>query len=259
MDLEIDGERALVLAASAGIGLGCAEALVQAGCRVVINGRDRARGERAAAALGPGAHFVQGDVANPEDRARLHDEASTHLGAVSILVTNAGGPPSGKFLDFSPDDWRQAFELSTLSAIDLARRSVPGMIAGGFGRIVNISSMSAKEPSPGTALANAVKPALLGAFSSLAREVADKGVTVNSILTGPIDTPLLRRYANALVERDDVSADEALELLAATIPARRIGTPADMGALCAFLSSRRAGFITAQSIACDGGLIRTLF
>ena len=258
MDLGIRGEGALVLAGSAGIGLGCARALTEAGVRVVICGRDRERGEGAAAELGRGAAYVHCDVAAPEDRARLFDEATGHLGAISVLVTNAGGPPPGSFLDMGLDDWRQAYELSMLSAVDLAGRCVPAMAERGFGRVVNISSMSAKEPSPGMPLANGLKAGLIGAFGTLAREVAQMGVTVNHILTGPIDTPLLRRYAGALIERPELQPEEALEVLAAEIPAKRIGTTEEMGALCAFLCSRQAGFITAQSIACDGGIIRSL-
>jgi 3-oxoacyl-[acyl-carrier protein] reductase len=158
----------------------------------------------------------------------------------------------------SNQDWQAAFELIMLSALDMAQRSLPDMIEQGYGRIVSISSTSAKEITPGTPLSNGIKPGLLGAFGTLAREVGATGVTVNSILPGPFDTALLRRFAPHAVGRADLSPDEAVQLYAERGPMKRLGTIEEFGALCAFLCSRQAGYITGQSIVIDGGHLPSL-
>jgi 3-oxoacyl-[acyl-carrier protein] reductase len=158
----------------------------------------------------------------------------------------------------SNEDWQAAFELTMLSALDMVQRCLPKMIERGYGRIVNISSISAKETTPGTPLSNGIKPGLLGALGTLAREVGATGVTVNSILPGPFDTDLLRRFAPHTVERADLSPEEAVQLYAEKGPMKRLGTIEEFGALCAFLCSRQAGYITGQSIVIDGGHVPAL-
>ena len=162
-------------------------------------------------------------------------------------------------MDVTADDWSQAFELVIASAVDIVRRCVPDMVEAGFGRIVNISSMSAKETTRGTALANSLKPGLVGAFATLGRELAETGVTANSIMPGPFDTELLLRVANKLVGREDTTAEEAAEIYAQEGPMKRLGRTEEFGALCAFLCSRHAGYITAQSYVIDGGHVKSLF
>ena len=261
MDLGIKGERAIVLAGTRGIGFGCTEALAKAGCRVAFNGISAENGQKALAKLrGLDVHYVQGDVMKPAERDRIYAEARQWLGGdATIVVTNSTGPAAGSFASKTPDDWRQAFEGNMLNAVDFAYKTVPGMIAAGYGRIVNINSMSAKEPSYNTPLGNGVKAAMIGAMASLAREVADKGVTVNNILPGPIETELLRRYAKFMVRREELDDDTATRMFAETVPAKRLGTIEECGALCAFLASRLAGYITGQSIAIDGGVIRSIY
>ena len=158
----------------------------------------------------------------------------------------------------SNKDWQAAFELIMLSALDMVQRCLPEMIEQGYGRIINISSTSAKETTPGTPLANAIKPGLLGALGTLAREVGATGVTVNSILPGPFDTDLLRRFAPHAIGRADLSPEEAVQLYAERGPMKRLGTIEEFGALCAFLCSRQAGYISGQSIVIDGGLVPAL-
>ena len=258
MDFGIAGKTALLMSSTRGLGFGCAAALVSEGVRVVINGRNAERGVDAASRLGERAHFVQADISRPGERARLFEEACAQLGTLSMLVTNVGGPPSGAFMSMSNEDWQSAFELLMLSALDMVRRCLPGMIEQGYGRIVNVSSVSAKEITPGTLLSNGIKPGLLGALGTLAREVAATGVTVNSILPGPFDTDLLRGFAPDAVGRADLSPDEAVQLYAESKPMKRLGTIEEFGALCAFLCSRQAGYITGQSIVIDGGLVPAL-
>jgi 3-oxoacyl-[acyl-carrier protein] reductase len=159
----------------------------------------------------------------------------------------------------SLDDWRAAFELSLLSAVDLARVAAVDMVEDGWGRIVNISSTSVKETTPNAPLANGLKTAVIGAFSTLAREIADKGVTVNHILPGPFDTALLRRVSRDLIQRPDLSEEEATQEYARHGPMKRLGTIEEFGSLCAYLCSRKAGYITAQSIVMDGGHVTALY
>lgn len=261
MDLGIKGQAALVLAGTRGIGFGCTEALAEAGCRVVFNGVTPESGRIALDKLkGHDVHYVQGDVMNPRERGRIYDEARAWLGKnVTVLVTNSTGPAAGSFMSKSLDDWRQAFEGNMLNALDFAYRTIKGMTEAGYGRIVNINSMSAKEPSYNTPLGNGVKAAMVGAMATLAREVADKGVTVNNILPGPIETDLLRRFTKHMLNRPDLSDEEATRLFGESVPAKRLGTIQECGALCAFLASRHAGYITGQSIPIDGGLIRSMY
>jgi 3-oxoacyl-[acyl-carrier protein] reductase len=259
MDLGLKGETALCIASSQGLGYGCAEALVAAGCKVVINGRSKERGEQAAKTLGHGTAFIGADLTKDGERIRLFDEAKRHLGPISILVTNADGPPTGPFLSKSLEDWRKAFELCMLPAIDLANRAVPDMAARGYGRIINISSISVKEPTPNAPLACGVKLGLVGALATLAREVAEKGITVNNILPGPFDTALLRRVARAITQRPDVSEEEAVKIYGQNTPVKRIGTIQEFGSMCAYLASRHAGYMTGQSVVLDGGLVHTIY
>ena len=258
MDLGIAGESALVLSSTRGLGFGCAAALAAEGAKVVINGRDRERGIEAASKLGENAHFVHADISRPSERERLFEEARAHLGTVTILVTNADGPPPGPFTSKGNEDWQAAFELVMLSALDMVQRCLPDMVERRYGRVVNISSTSAKETTPGATLASGIKPGLLGALGSLAREIASTGVTVNSILPGPFDTERIRRSAPRAVGRPDLAPEEAVRLLGERGPMGRLGAIEEIGALCAFLCSRRAGYITGQSIVIDGGLVPTI-
>jgi 3-oxoacyl-[acyl-carrier protein] reductase len=258
MDLGIRGEAALVLGGTKGLAFACARELAAAGVRVAVNGREPAAGEAAAAALGPEAVFVPGDLTDPGQPARLIGEAQHRLGPIRILVTNAGGPPTGAFTDHSAEAWLAAVQLSLLPAIEAARLLVPGMREAGFGRILNITSFVVKEPYPNMALSNAMRVALTGAMATLAREVVADGVTVNNVLPGLMDTGALQRVIQARAARAGTSEADAKAEMAASVPARRLGSAEDFGPACAFLCSRRAGYITAQNLAVDGGLIRGL-
>jgi len=258
MDLRISGETALVLGGTKGLGFACARELIAAGVRVAVNGRNADEGAQAVALLGNDAVFVQGDLADPDQPTRLIEEARSQLGPIHILVTNAGGPPTGEFTDHTVETWRRALEINMLSAIQAARLLLPGMIEARFGRIVNITSFAVKEPYPNMALANGVRAGLTGAMATLAREVAGKGVTVNNILPGLMATGALDRVIRARAARDGITEQEASARMAASVPAARLGTAEDFGPLCAFLCSRHADYITAQNIAVDGGLIRGL-
>lgn len=255
IDYGIKGELALVIGGTRGLGLSCATALAAAGARVIVNGRDAAVGEAVASRLG--GTFIQGDIAKAEDRQALFKAASA-LGPVSILVTNAGGPPPGQFLDAAPEAWRAAFETNVFAAVETMRFFLPGMIEQKFGRIVNITSFVVKELYPNMAISNTVRIALTGAAATLAREVIEHGVTVNNILPGLMDTGALQRVFKDRSRRQGIPEADVKAQMAASIPAKRLGTADDFGPLCAFLCSRLTGYITGQNICVDGGLVRSL-
>ena len=259
MDLGLEGKTALVLASTSGLGLACAQALIAEGARVVINGRRAESATRALATLVPDAHFVQADLADGRQRAALHEAAREQLGAISILVTNGEGPSAEPFLETSLDDWQAAFQSMVLPAIDLAQRCIPDMVQSGWGRVINLGSISGKEVSLLGSRANGLRPALVGALGTLARELGPTGVTVNSILSGPFDTPAMRKVVRQHSGRMDLSEDEAVAAYAASGPMRRVGRPAELGALCAFLASQRASYLTGQAIVVDGGRVPTLY
>jgi 3-oxoacyl-[acyl-carrier protein] reductase len=257
VDYGIKGELALILGGTRGLGLSCAEALAQAGVRVLVNGRDKAVGEAVAARLGNGAAYLQGDISKAEQRQALFKAASA-VGPVSILVTNAGGPPPGQFLETTPESWHAAFETNVFAAVETMRVFLPGMIERRFGRIVNITSFVVKELYPNMAISNTMRIALTGAAATLAREVIEHGVTVNNILPGLMDTGALQRVFKDRAKRQGVSEDEVKKQMAASVPAKRLGTADDFGPACAFLCSRLAGYITGQNICIDGGLVKSL-
>ena len=175
-----------------------------------------------------------------------------------ILVNNAGGPPTGQFGEHDRATWLAAIETNLLAAVDITERCLPAMIEAGFGRIVNVTSFAVREPYPNLVLSNTVRAGLHGAMATLAREVAAKGVTVNNILPGLMDTPALQRVYRAQARRENISEDAAKARMAEAVPAKRLGTAEDFGPICAFLCSPLAGYITAQNITVDGGLVRAL-
>jgi len=258
MDLGLAGKTALLLASTKGLAYGCAEVLVAEGVNVISNGRDNANASKALSKLGENAHFIQADITKQEDRDRLYSEAVMRFGYISILVTNADGPFPGSFLDKSLEEWEKAYRLVVLSAVDTAKKCIPDMVKNGYGRIINISSTSAKETIPGSIFANTLKPALIGAYGTLARELLTTGVTVNNILPGPFNTERMRKYAEDKYKSQAKIASEAMKLYEMTLPMKRIGEIEEFGSLCAFLCSRQAGYITGQSIVIDGGEVVSL-
>jgi len=259
MDLGLDGKTALLLASTRGLGFACARALVAEGVQVVINGRDAAQGAHAAAQLGAGAQFIAADVTDSEGRQALLAAVQARLGDPAILVLNGAGPTADSFMATAPDDWVQAFQDMLLPAIGLMRHCIPAMVAAGWGRVISLSSISGEEISLGAARANAMRPALVGALGTLARELGPSGVTVNSILSGPFDTDGMRKVVRQHSGRPDLSEADAVRVYAENGPMRRLGRTEELGALCAFLASEPAGYITGQAIAIDGGRVPMLY
>lgn len=252
MDLGIRGKRALVCASSKGLGKGCAVALAKEGVDLIINGRSSETLEATAdelRAFGTSVEAIAADVTTPDGQAAVLDAA----GPIDILVTNAGGPPPGLWSDWDRDDFIAALDANMLAPIALMKASLPWMMERGWGRVVNITSQSVKAPIPQLGLSNAARTGLTGYVAGTARQVAEKGVTINNLLPGIHATDRADALDNGVVKAQGITMDEARLQRAATIPARRYGTTDEFGAACAFLCSQYAGFIVGQNIILDGG------
>ena len=253
MDLGIKGRKALVTASSKGLGRGCAEALAAAGVDLVLNARGAEALEATAAALraahGVTVTAIAGDITQEADRARVLAAAE----GADILVTNAGGPPPGMWSDWTRDDFIKALDGNMLTPIALMQALLPGMMARGWGRVVNITSQSVKAPIGILGLSNSARAGLTGFVAGTSRQVAPHGVTINNMLPGIHDTDRATALDGGVVKARGVTMEEARAEREATIPARRYGTSAEFGAMCAFLCSQHAGFIVGQNILLDGG------
>lgn len=253
MDLGIGGRRALVTAASKGLGRGCAAALAEAGVDLVLNARGAVALQETAADLrarhGVKVSVVAGDITDPGARAEVLAAAQ----GTDILVTNAGGPPPGLWSDWSRDDFIRAIDANMLTPIALMQALLPGMIEQGWGRVVNITSQSVKAPIAQLGLSNTARAGLTGFVAGTARQVAPHGVTINNLLPGSHATDRSMSFDSAAARAEGISIEEVTARHTATIPARRYGTAAEFGAMCAFLCSQHAGFIVGQNILLDGG------
>lgn len=253
MDLGINGKRALVCASSKGLGLGCARALAEAGVDLVMNARGAEALEAAAAAIraefGTRVTTCAVDVTTPEGQRQVLAAA----GAPDILVTNAGGPPPGLWRDWDRDDFIGALDANMLTPIALMKALLPAMMDRGWGRVVNITSVSVKAPIPALGLSNAARAGLTGYVAGTARQVAGQGVTINNLQPGIHATDRADALDRGVMDREGLSMAAARAKRAATIPAGRYGTIEEFGAACAFLCSAQAGFIVGQNILLDGG------
>ena len=255
MDLGIEGKWALVCAASKGLGRGCAQALAAEGVNVVITARGVEALEATAAQLrsahpGVEVRTVAGDITTPEGRAA----ALAACPQVDILVNNAGGPPPGDFRDWDREAWIKALDANMLAPIELMRATVDAMAERGFGRVVNITSGAVKAPIDVLGLSNGARSGLTGFVAGLARSaIAARGVTINGLLPGPFDTDRLRGMLKAQSAQTGRSIDELSAQRIAPIPVRRFGSAEEFGAVCAFLCSVHAGYLTGQNILLDGG------
>jgi len=253
MDIGIQGRRALVCAASKGLGRACAMALAREGASVTITARTEATLEQTAAdiraATGATVTIVAGDISTEAGRAA----ALAACPEPDILVNNAGGPPPGDFREWEREDWIKALDANMLTPIFLIRAVVDGMVSRKFGRIVNITSASVKSPIPTLGMSNGARSGLTGFVAGLARQVARHNVTINNLLPGPFLTDRLRSNAMAAAAAAGRPVDDLLAERALASPAGRVGDPAEFGAACAFLCSASAGFIVGQNLLLDGG------
>ncbi|TWA74614.1 3-oxoacyl-[acyl-carrier protein] reductase [Azospirillum brasilense] len=253
MDLGIAGRRAIVCAASKGLGKACALALAREGVQVTITARGRDLLEAAAEEIrketGATVTTAVGDIATEEGRAA----ALAACPKPDILVNNAGGPPPGDFRDWERDDWVRAVEANMLAPIFLIKATVDGMIGRRFGRIVNVTSAAVKAPIPILGLSNGARAGLTGFVAGLSRQTVRHNVTINNLLPGPFETDRLRATMEGGAKANNRSLDEEMDLRRAGNPSGRFGDPAEFGAACAFLCSAHAGFMTGQNVLLDGG------
>ena len=254
MDLQLNGKWALVCAASKGLGKGCAQALVREGVNVVITARGEAALQATAAELrahGAGeVRAVAGDITTAEGRAA----ALAACPQIDILVNNAGGPPPGDFRAWDREAWIKALDANMLTPIELMRATVDAMAARGYGRVINITSGAVKAPIGNLGLSNGARSGLTGFVAGLARSaIAARGVTINGLLPGAFATDRLRVTMQGAAAQSGEPVEVLLARRAQAIPAQRFGTSEEFGAVCAFLCSPLAGYITGQNILLDGG------
>ena len=262
MDLGLRGKVALVAAASRGLGRAVAEELAVEGASLVLCSRsEEAINQTAreiAQATGARILAVAADVSHSDDVARLARHGGERFGRIDILVTNAGGPPTGRFENITQEQWEAATRLTLFSAIELARHVLPGMKERRWGRILNITSIAVKQPVENLILSNSLRAAVTGFARTLANEVATFGVTVNNIMPGYTRTERVEELARMMGEKENITPAEFISRWEREIPMRRLGEPREFAALAAFLVSERAGYITGTSIPVDGGWIRSL-
>lgn len=259
MDLGIAGRTAIVCASSKGLGRGCAQALAEAGCTVVINGRDATTLEATASAIraatGATVIAVVADVSTQAGQDALLAAAPNP----DILVNNNGGPPPKPFRQVTREGLLEGVVQNMATPLELVQRVIDGMIARGFGRIVNITSASVVTPLTGLDVSSAARAGLTAFLAGVAREVAHANVTINNILPGVFDTDRIKTATNKVAEMQGISIEEATKRRLAAVPAGRLGTPDEFGQLCAFLASANAGYITGQNFLIDGGAFRGTF
>ena len=259
MDLGLKGKTAIVCASSEGLGRGCAMALAEAGCNVIINGRTAANVEQTAQEIseqwGVTATPVAADVSTPEGQKALLAAAPR----ADILVNNNGGPPRKDYDQLSREDILQGVVQNMVTPIELIQALAPGMAERGFGRIVNITSMSVLMPIEGLDLSSAARAGLTAFLAGVRPLYAASNVTINNLLPGKMDTKRLRGGLEAGAKARGVSVEEVSNAQKQEIPARRFGTAEEFGQTCAFLCSSHAGYITGQNILMDGGLFPHAF
>jgi 3-oxoacyl-[acyl-carrier protein] reductase len=260
MNLSLEGKVALVCAASKGLGKAAATVLAAEGARVTIIARD---GETLAVAADEirrtaraDVLAIVADVTKEEDIARAVAETAAHFGGLDILVTNAGGPRSARFDALTETDWRQAIDLTLMSVVRACMHAVPHLRRRGGGRIIHITSVSAKQPIDGLMLSNALRAAVVGFAKTLSNELAREGITVNCVAPGYTRTGRVAEIVSATAVREQVDEATVQARLTQSIPAGRLGEPRELADLIAFLASDRAAYLTGATIQVDGGFVR---
>jgi 3-oxoacyl-[acyl-carrier protein] reductase len=256
MELGLKGKRAIVMAASRGLGYASALGLAREGCRLIICSRDQARIEAAAAAItketGAEVRALVADVSSASEAKRLVDAAVSAYGGLEIVVHNAGGPPAGETLQMTDEQWQKAFEQNLLSFTRIVGAAAPEMKKAGYGRVLTIASSSIKQPIPNLALSNALRAGVWGIAKTLSRELAPQGILVNVIAPGRIDTERIAELDQANAQKSGKSMEDVRKASIGTIPLGRLGRPEELANLVVFLASEAGSYITGQAITVDG-------
>ena len=260
MDFGLEGRRALVIASSKGIGKAIAMGLARERMLVTINGRKEQplemTREEIALATGAMVFAVRADVSKTDEVQDMVKQAIQLMGGLDVLVTNAGGPVAGGFFDLEDSDWERAFQTNLMSAVRAIRVAVPYLKESGQGRIVNLQSLGAKQPVPYVTLTNCIRAAIFGLNKELADTLGKDNITVNTVLAGPVPTERLDYLLSYRARKLNLSIEEMWQQALAGVPMGRFGTPEDVAAMCIFLASRPAGWITGTVIQVDGGRCR---
>lgn len=262
MDLGLENRVALVAASSRGLGKACALELAREGAQVVICARDPARlastADEIISATGADVFPVEADLTHDALIQHLVDETLARFGRIDVLVTNNGGPPAGYFDDFDDEAWLAAHQLTLLSAVRLIRAVLPAMHAQQWGRIINITSVSVKQPIDNLLLSNVYRPGVIGLAKTLSAQLAADGITVNNVAPGYTRTDRVLDLARARAAGGAQTVEAVLADTVASVPMQRMGEPGELAALVAFLASERAGYITGATIQVDGGYVTSL-
>jgi 3-oxoacyl-[acyl-carrier protein] reductase len=263
MDLQLTGKRALITGASRGLGFAAAKLLATEGADVAINSRDAGKLSAAASQIGAAASAqvipIPGDITDPLFPAALIAQAAGFLGGLDILITNAGGPPTGKFEDFGDADWQRAIEASLTSHIRLIRAALPHLRRSTAPAILTVTSLSVKQPIPNLILSNSIRAATVGLTKTLSQELGREGIRVNSILPGWTETERITSLMADRATRSGRTPEEESKLQAASVPLGRIGSPEEFASAAVFLVSPAASYVNGVMLQVDGGAYGGLF
>lgn len=260
MDLLLKGKKAFLAGSSRGLGFAAAKILAEEGCLVVINGRDERRLKESVSLIqdetGVGLHYLAGDAANPDSALDLINKAAEKLGGLDLLVTNTGGPPSGKFEAHSEEVWQNATNLAFLSHVRLIRAALPYLKESSSASVLTITSYSVKQPIPNLILSNSIRAATVGLTKSLALELGPDGIRFNSILPGWTKTERVQELLEFRAEQSGSSVEKEMDKITAECPLGRMASPDEIGRAAAFLLSPAASYITGVMLTVDGGMVK---
>lgn len=262
MELGLQGKRAIVLAASRGLGYACALGLAREGCSLIICSREATQIEAAAEKIrnetNAEIYPIEADVSNRQDIERVVELASNKLGGVEVLIHNAGGPPAGAFTEVPADEWEKSFALNLMSFVWLVRAALPELKKAGYGRIIAITSSSIRQPIPNLVLSNTMRPGVYGLAKSLSKELAPSNILVNVIVPGRVLTERIAELDEAAARKSGKSLDAVRQATISSIPVGRLGRPEEVANVAVFLASEAASYINGAAIHVDGGKIDSL-
>jgi 3-oxoacyl-[acyl-carrier protein] reductase len=261
MDLGLKGRVAMIAASSKGLGRAVALELAKEGARIAMCSRNRYQLHAAAESIrtetGAEVYYAQCDVTRPEEVRSFVENTANRFGNIHILVTNAGGPPSGHFAGLRPEDWSAAFELNLMSVIRFCAEVIPHMQRNKWGRIINVASISVKQPVDGLMLSNSMRAAVIGFAKTLSNEMAQYNILVNNVCPGYMRTERVEELSTVMAEKKGVGKEKIVGAWEESIPLGRLGHPEEFAALVAFLASERAAYITGTTISVDGGIVKS--